>query len=346
MLCKIQNKIEQELKLYLRDLDKQHSLRKISPLLYKNICDFILRKGKRLRPTLFVIGYLGFTKKPAANLYKSALALELVHDFLLVHDDIIDRSDLRRGKPSMHSMLNKYLKGYKGIKFNGEELAIVVGDVMYAMGIHAFLSVKEKPALKEKALKKLIETSIYTASGEFIEILYGIKDIEEINREDIYRIYDYKTAYYTFACPLSMGAILAGAAEKETDKLFNYGVYLGRAFQIKDDILSMFSSENEIDKSILTDLQQAKKTLLIWHAYRNSTGKNKLAIKRIFSKNDADETDLFEMRRIISKAGSLDYTKEEVSKLTDKATALISYSKIRPRYKDFLFEYSRKLLSI
>ena len=108
MLSKIQNKIEQNLIAYLKELNKQHSLSKISPILFKNISGFILRKGKRLRPALFVIGYLGFAKKEAPNLYTGALSLELLHDFMLVHDDIIDRADLRRGKPSMHNMLNHY----------------------------------------------------------------------------------------------------------------------------------------------------------------------------------------------------------------------------------------------
>jgi len=344
MLCKIQNKIERSLNEFLNDLNKQHNLNRISPILFSNIKDFILRKGKRLRPTLFVIGYLAFAKKTAANLYKSALSLEFIHDFLLVHDDIIDKSDLRRGKPAMHKMLNEYIKDYKDVRFSGEELAIVVGDVMYTLGIHAFLSIEEKLALKEKALKKLIETSIYTASGEFIEILYGIQDIGKINRDEIYKIYDYKTAYYTFACPLSMGAILAGAAESEADKLFRYGIYLGRAFQIKDDILSMCSSENEIDKSILTDLQQAKKTILIWHAYHNSTRKNKLAIKRIFSKKDIKESDLLEMRRIVSESKSLDYAKGEISKLINKANSLNLRFKMRPEYRKLLSNYSRKIL--
>jgi len=344
MLSKIQNKIEKRLIAYIRDLNRLHSLNKISPVLFRNISDFILRKGKRLRPTLFVIGYLGFVEKAAPNLYESALSLELIHDFLLVHDDIIDRSDLRRGKPSMHNMLNEYLRNYKDIKFNGQELAIVVGDVMYAMGMHAFLSIKEKPALKERALKKLIETAIYTASGEFIEILYGVKSIEKIKREDIYKIYDYKTAYYTFACPLSIGAILGGAQENQVKRLFQYGIYLGRAFQIKDDILSMFSNEDEINKSVLTDLQQAKKTILIWYAYRNSTKENKSAIKKILSKENINEKDLFKMREIISVSGALDYAKEEISKLIEKAHALKPYSGMRTKYRTILRDYAYELL--
>lgn len=346
MLIKIQNKIEQSLNSYIRGLNRLHPLNDISPLLFKTISNFILRKGKRLRPTLFIVGYLGFCGKAAPGLYESALSLELIHDFLLVHDDIIDKSDLRRGEPTMHNMLNEYIKNYRGAKFNGQELAIVVGDVMYALGMHAFLSVKERPLLKEKALKKLIQTSIYTAAGEFAEILYGIKGVNQVKREDIYRIYDHKTAYYTFASPLATGAILAGAKDKHTDRLFQYGVYLGRAFQIKDDILSMFSSEEEINKSVLSDLEQAKKTILIWHAYRNSGRANKAVIERILSKNSVNNSDLLKMRKIISQAGSLDYAKNEISQLLKKARSLMPLLGMRPKYKSILNEYSHRLLKL
>ncbi len=142
-MWKIKNRIEQKLKKFIASLDRYYGLSKISLPLFHAIKEFSLRKGKRVRPTLFIIGYLGFTKKIAVGLYTSALSIELLHDFMLVHDDIIDKSDTRRGKPSMHKLFDKYLSGHKDNKFNGEDLAIVAGDVMYAMGINAFLNIQE-----------------------------------------------------------------------------------------------------------------------------------------------------------------------------------------------------------
>jgi geranylgeranyl diphosphate synthase type I len=346
MLLKIKNKIENELFSYIRYLDKIYSLRKISPLLFKNIRNFILRKGKRVRPILFVLGYLGFAKKIAQGLYTSALSLELLHDFMLVHDDIIDKSDTRRSKPSMHKMLNDYLANYKNVKFNGQDLAIVLGDVMYAMAIQALLSIKENKERKERALKKLIEAAIFTGSGEFIELLYGVKDISKITKEDIYKIYDLKTAHYTFAIPLSAGAILAGASQKEINRLTKYGIYLGRAFQIKDDILGMFGDETKIGKSTLTDLQEAKKTILIWYAYNNTERKNKMLTRRILSRERVNRKELLEMRKIILSSGALDYAKEEVADFMQKAYRLIKSSQMDARYKTLLYEYSQEILSL
>ncbi len=328
----------------MRDIDKTYSLNSISPLLYKNINNFARRKGKRLRPFLFAISYLGFAKKIAAGLYKSAVSFELMHDFLLIHDDIIDKSATRRGKPSMHEMLNKFLTNHKNIKFSGQDLSIVTGDIVCAISINSFLAIKEDAKRKEQALKKFIEAITYTACGEFIELLYGIKKINEITKDDIYKIYDLKTADYTFASPLACGAILAGADKKQVHKLYNYGMLLGRAFQIKDDILGLFSPQTKTGKSCLTDLQESKKTVLIWYAYNNSSKKDRAEIKRIFSKKKASTADLLKIRKIITASGALDYAKEEILTLIKKADALIKTLRMREKYKTVLNTYLKEIL--
>lgn len=346
MIDNIKNRIEKELPTFIKDLDKSYSLGKLSPILFQNIKEFVLRKGKRVRPLLFVIGYLGFSRKEPTNLYRSALSLELLHDFMLVHDDIIDKSELRRGKPAMHTMFNSYLKKFKNPKFSGEDLAIVTGDIMYALGLQAFLSIDEKKERKELALRKLIDAAIYTGSGEFIELLYGATDINKITKHDIYKIYDFKTAYYTFSFPLTMGATLAGAKESEIINLFQYGAYLGRAFQVKDDIISMFSTEDKIGKSILADLQEAKKTVLIWYAYNNAKNDDKARIHRILSKKNVTRLDLEAMRVITKKSGALEYAKKEIASLIKEATYMLNGSKISSESKKLLYSYCQKILNL
>jgi geranylgeranyl diphosphate synthase type I len=345
MLNAIKQKINAELDEFARNIATRYCLYKLSPLLAKNIKNFILRPGKRARPILFVVGYLGFTEKAAGGLYKSALSIELLHDFLLVHDDIIDKSDTRRGSPSMHKMLNNYLSGFKKIKFNGQDLSIVIGDIMYAMAIDAFLSIQEEPARKEWALKKLLEATIYTGGGEFIELVYGAQDIEKITKQNIYKIYRYKTAHYTFASPLSIGAILAGADQAQVDIISQYGLYLGNAFQIKDDLLGLFEKESKTGKSSLVDLQEAKKTILIWYAYHHAKARDKSRIKQIMSKNTVVKSDLSTIREIVLDSGAKEFAEKEISLLTQKAAHLIASSKIRKQYKDFLYSYSREILT-
>jgi geranylgeranyl diphosphate synthase type I len=346
MFLKIKKKVESELKAYIRNVDRLYALNKISPLLFQAIKDFISREGKRIRPTLFVVGYLGFAKKAAPGLYRSAISIELMHDFMLIHDDIIDKSATRRGRPSMHAMLNSYLAANRNIKFNGTDLAIVVGDVIYAMSLQVFLSIKEDLRRKEKAFKKLIDAAMITGSGEFIELLFGLKGVEKISERDIYKIYDFKTANYTFASPLAIGAILGGASNAQVNRLVKYGTYLGRAFQIKDDILGLFSEEKEIGKSNLTDLQEGKLTLLIWYAYRHNSKEKRRMMKNILSKKNITNEDLLKMRKIVAESGALSYAKKEVSHCLGRAQALIKRSSMRQPYKLKLSQYARGILDL
>ncbi len=333
MQSKIKNKLNAELKKQLGFLERAYSLNRLCPVLAKGISEFLLRKGKRLRPLLFVLGYLGFAKKEAPNLYRSALSFELLHGFFLVHDDIVDKSPTRRGKPSMHKML-------------GEDLALIAGDLIYALAMESFLSVKENPQRKEKALKIFIRAGAYTAAGEFIELLNASKNIGKIKRQDIYRTYDLKTACYSFASPLSCGAALAGAGQREIDLLYQYGIYLGRAFQLKDDILGLFGEEKKTGKSSLSDLEEGKKTLLFWYAYHNSRPKERALIRKTLNKNKVKRNDLLTMRRIIVSSGALYYSAREISRLTKEAQSVIASCRMDKKYKALLNNYCQELLSL
>ena len=360
MLEEIKNNLELSLSNYIKNLDKTYRLSKISPLLHRSIKNFLLRRGKRLRPLLFVLSYLGYSKKPAQGLYASALALELTHNFLLIHDDIIDKSNLRRGEPSMHKMMDNFLKGYKpegdggqpnsrshrNIKFSGSDLAMVTGDIIYAMAVHLFLSIDEKKINKEKAMKKFSEIVIYTGAGQFIELLYGAQNISRIKKEDIYKIYDLKTAYYSFSYPLSLGAVLAGEEEKELQKLFEYGRCLGRAFQIKDDILNLFAREKETGKPALTDLKEAKKTILLELTYQKLNPKNKSQINKLLGKKHLNSRELSKLHKIISESEGLKLAKQEISRYLNKAKKIGASLKMRPRYKDLLESYVTELLKV
>ncbi|MFA5096894.1 MAG: polyprenyl synthetase family protein [Candidatus Omnitrophota bacterium] len=346
MLFKIKNRIERELSSYVRGLDKAYPLRKLSPLLSASIKEFIARDGKRIRPLLFCIGYLGFSRRTAPGLFRSALSLELLHDFMLIHDDIIDKSAMRRGKPSMHALLNRYFKKTKGLKFSGEDLAIIIGDVIYALALDAFLAVKEEPKRKEEALKKLISAALYTGSGEFMELLLGTKPVKEVTRLDVYKIYDFKTANYTFASPLTMGALLGGADKKELKRLFDYGILLGRAFQIKDDIIGTFATDALTGKSNLTDIKEAKRTLLIWYAYNHSDTKSRQVVERVFSGKAAGQKELSEIREIISCSGALDYARKEIKALLKRASRVIRPLKIRRESRQALNGLSQNIFDL
>ena len=176
---------------------------------------------------------------------------------MLIHDDIIDRSDLRRGKPTMHKILAHTVKTTDPDKL-GIDLGIIAGDIVYALAIDAFLSIDEPSERKERALKYFIQTAAFTAMGEFIDTVSGVKPVQDVDEKEVFLNYTLKTARYTFDCPMVTGAILAGADDREIKKISHFGILIGQAFQIQDDIIGIFETEANIGKSILSDLAEGK----------------------------------------------------------------------------------------
>ncbi|MBU1087709.1 MAG: polyprenyl synthetase family protein [Candidatus Omnitrophica bacterium] len=346
MLNNIKKNIEQELAEFIISLNKKYKLSKLSPLLYKSLIDFLNRPGKRIRPLLFILSYKGFSKKKPKGLYRSALALELLHCFLLIHDDILDNADIRRDKPSMHVLLSNYLSSSSEKQSIGMSLALITGDLIYALAIDSFMAINESFEKKQKALLKFIESGFYTGCGEFVEIVNSRKEIKQISKKEIYQTYDYKTAYYTFSAPIITAAILAGAKNSEIKKLFKFGKYCGRAFQIKDDILGIFAEINQTGKSNLSDIQENKKTLLVWYAYKHANHTEKTRLKNILGEKKLSNQDITDMRRILRDSGSLRYCLNLIKNLTRKSIKALKTSQLKKNYQREMICYCQEILKI
>jgi geranylgeranyl diphosphate synthase type I len=340
MINPIKNNIDKTLYDLINNLNKKYRIKSISPLLFANMENFLLRKGKRFRPILFIIGFKGYCSKTPPHLYRTAVSLELMHSFLLIHDDIIDNAAKRRGKPAMHVLL-----AGKKDRESGISLALVIGDIVYAFSIEAFMSVKLSNRLKEKALLKFIESGFYTGCGEFIEIINSQKPISRVTEKDIYRTYDYKTAYYSFSVPLVTAAILAGADDNEAEKIFQFGKYCGRAFQIKDDIIGIFANEKKSGKTAFGDILESKKTLLVWHAYKKSKPGDRSKLDKLLKKKKLIRSDIDYLQKLIKKTGSLDYCNLKIDSLFRKAVKKIESCRIKRKYRDLIIDYSYKTLN-
>lgn len=316
-------------------VEKDYKLHLVSPVLYQSIREFTLREGKRIRPLLLILSYKGFSpkgKRISPSIYNASTCIELLHSFMLIHDDIIDRSDLRRGKPTLHRLLGKTVKTSDQQKL-GYDLGIVAGDIVYAFAIDAFLSVKESPSRKERALKYFIQTAAFTAMGEFIDTVHGVEKLNKVKEKDVFLNYTLKTARYTFDCPLVTGAILAGADNRDIKKLSELGILIGQAFQIQDDIIGIFETEKNIGKSILSDLDESKKTLLVCHANDTlSPAKKKLFLK-YFDKHKKSYNDLVAVRKIFVDAGSLQYCMDQVDDRIQKTFKKLRSLKMQEKYR-------------
>ena len=351
----IRKNIDRSLASFLDTVKKDYKLHLVSPLLFESIREFTLREGKRLRPLLLILAYKGYaptSKKISRKLYNASTCMEFLHNFMLIHDDIIDRSDLRRGKPTMHKILEHTVKTGNPAKL-GIDLGIIAGDIVYALAIDAFLSINEPAERKERALKYFIQTAAFTAMGEFIDTVSGVKAVQDVDESEVFLNYTLKTARYTFDCPMVTGAILAGADTREIRKISRFGILIGQAFQVQDDIIGIFETEANIGKSILSDLAEGKKTLLVTHAFSMLRGQSKENFLKIFTKKTKTLKDLEEVKTIFVRAKSLDYALSAINDRLKEAQKILNGLSMNDEYRRLLeasllklFNHSQRIAAL
>lgn len=237
ILIKFQRKINKEIKNFFNQkiaVTKNYFLKEILNLL-KN---FSLRPGKRIRAILVNLGYSLAGGRKQKEILKTSIFIELLHNYFLIHDDIIDRDKYRRGGLTIHYYFQNSSKIQKNErKHYGESMAIVAGDLMGSLGYEILTNSHFLNNYKIKAIKKLNEIIYFTGFGQMFELKLKEKLITgKLKEKEVLEIYQNKTALYSFVGPLQIGAILAGANEKFLEKIKKFSLPLGIAFQIQDDL--------------------------------------------------------------------------------------------------------------
>ncbi len=303
----------------------------------KEIMEFIkgfnLRGGKRIRPILIIMAYKSLGGKNDDAIIDIAVSAELMQSFLLIHDDIIDDDDLRRGGPTIHRIYAEKYKDYNDPKKFGESMAIIAGDLLASLGNEIISESDFNEKKKLKLLQKFNKVVKLTGYGEIIDILSGLRT--DMTEENISKMHRLKTAVYTIEGPLHMGAIAAGASDEQLKILSEYAIPLGQAFQIKDDILGMFGSEVKLGKPADSDIKEGKKTLLIIKAIENADKEQMEFIKNALGNKNITEKELIKLREIIKKTGSLDYSQHLAEKRVKKAKNTIKNFGLNEGGKEF-----------
>lgn len=240
--------------------------------LYEPIGYILSLGGKRIRPAVTLM---------ACNLYsddvmqaiKPAIGLEIFHNFTLLHDDIMDRADVRRGKPTVHKKWN-------------DNTAILSGDVMQ---IEAYKWIAETP---EKHLKKVLDAFSKTAAeiceGQQYDMEFESRDI--VSADEYIEMIRLKTAVL-IAAGLQIGAWIGGASDEDARLLYEFGNAVGLAFQLKDDLLDVYGNEETFGKKIGGDILCNKKTFLLIHALKAASGKTAEELNYWLNNNDEARAD-------------------------------------------------------
>lgn len=312
----------------------------ISPLvssMVKNLREFTLRPAKRVRAAFCYYGYLACGGKNKKAALEASMFIELIHSYLLIHDDIIDRDEFRRGKATMHNLYKKIYRSKSKIKdaeHFGVSMAIMAGDLASALGYEILIQSRFPDTLKLKALAKLNQSLFDVDAGQILDEFLEINSKPVL--DDVLTVFKYKTNRYTVEGPLHIGAILGEADLKILNVFSRYSLPLGIAFQIQDDILGMFGSAKKIGKPVGSDLREGKQTILIVKALERADKRQKKIIISNLRKKKITREDLQKVRKIIIDTGSLDYSKRLALRLTSQAKEIIKKTPLADEGKIFL----------
>ena len=302
-----------------------------------SIKEYTLRGGKRLRPIFCIYGYKCLSDATSDAIIDASISLELLQSSLLIHDDIMDEDELRRGEKTFHIVwrdrCERQFGKTKSGKF-GESIAIVAGDLLEAYGEEVLAKSPFHSDYIRNALAAYADIVKNVGYGQILDITAERRG--SFNEAEILTVHELKTASDTIEGPLHIGALLAGANEADLRVLSDYGVPLGLAFQIQDDILGLFGSEEKTGKPVGSDIQEGKKTLLILHALEHCTEAEKAFILKALGNEHVTAEEIDTVRDIVRKTGSLDYSKKLVAELTTKAVQAIEASDFRTEAKEFL----------
>jgi geranylgeranyl diphosphate synthase type I len=266
----------------------------------------MLAGGKRIRPIMMYWGYHAAGGTNRKEIIKTSISIELIHAFLLMHDDIIDRDDLRHGKKTIHAHYRDYYKRFfcgSDAEHFGKSIAIISGDLVYSLGNQVLFSSKFEPRTIVRALNKLQEIVGLTCVGEIQDIYmeYGHK----VTRQAILRMYENKTARYTFDGPLKLGAILADADDDFCKKIEKFSIPVGIAFQIRDDMLGIYGDAKKTGKPVGSDIAEGKRTLLVETALKNADKKTKKEIMSLLGNQKIDDKGVKRFQHIMEETGAL-----------------------------------------
>ena len=277
--------------------------------LYDLVSDYPSRGGRMLRPSLCIAAarVFGGTLEDALP---AAVSIELLHNALLVHDDIEDESDERRGEPTLHRKA-------------GTPLAINAGDSLAFLSLRPLLRAREKlgPLVALGLLEELDRMAQETAEGQAIELGWRRDNVLAIGERDYLEMVLKKTCWLTTILPVRMGAWIGSRGEADLDRFIRYGFFLGAAFQIQDDLLNLVGDHARYGKEIAGDLWEGKRTLLLIEYLQRCDPAHRNAVERFLSKSRKERTaeEVDWLRREIIASGCVETVRERATQLAQQA---------------------------
>lgn len=301
--------------------------------LAQEVRDFVARGGKRLRPLLCVLGWCagGERAHPPEAVLRAAAALELFHAFALIHDDVMDDSHFRRGRPTVHRAMaarHAVSRSPRAAERLGLGAAILAGDLALAWSDELLHGAGLPPTQLAAALSVIDAMRAEIVYGQYLDLTAAATAACTV--EAALKVAQYKTAKYTVERPLHLGAVLGGDAQGLREALSAYALPVGEAFQLRDDLLGVFGEPQVTGKPTLDDLRDAKPTVLLALALERATPAQTALLHDLVGRGDLDEEGAAQVRRVLIQTGAVDTVESMIGERYRKALAAADAAVIHP----------------
>jgi octaprenyl-diphosphate synthase len=309
------NAIQQFIDADMRAVDKVIRQRLYSDVvLIRQVSEYIIGSGgKRLRPALVILS-AGAYDYQGTHHHELAAVVEFIHTATLLHDDVVDESSLRRGKATANAAF-------------GNAASVLVGDFLYSRAFQMMITVQSM-----RVMEVLADATNTIAEGEVLQLL-NCHDAD-IGEERYLQVIRYKTAKL-FEAATRLGAILGGASRADEDQMAAYGMHLGTAFQLIDDVLDYSGDHSETGKNVGDDLAEGKPTLPLIYAMKHGTPQQAGVVRNAIENGGLG--DLQQVLSTIRETGALEYAKAQAQHEADTACAAITHLP-RSNYRESLLE--------
>ncbi|MFI5844603.1 polyprenyl synthetase family protein [Catenuloplanes sp. NPDC051500] len=300
------------------------------PAVFETLRRFVLHGGKRLRPMFCYWGWRGAGGEDGPEIFSAAAALELFHAFALVHDDIMDGSDLRRGEPSVHRSLadEHQRRGWRGDPgAYGAGAALLVGDLLAAWADQLFAESGLPPDRLRDGAAIFARMRTEVIAGQYLDLRAGAGAGSVADALTVIRM---KAARYTVTRPLQIGAALAGGGDALLASLGAFGDPLGDAFQLRDDVLGVFGDPAVTGKPALDDLREGKQTVMLALARDHATPSQAATLSRLAGDPALDEPGAAVLRQIIVETGALARTERMIRIRAEAARDALAAAPVTP----------------
>jgi geranylgeranyl diphosphate synthase, type I len=318
------SQIEQSIRGFLESQKNDISPINIwGPDLCDRLCLFA-SQGKMLRGGLLLLAHDLFGGSNSDDALRGAAAMELFQSAFLIHDDIMDRDEIRRGQPSLFA---KYMKlgsetGMNESRRFGESMGICAGDVAFFWGYALLASMSCADRFAEIMRIASRELS-FVGIAQMQDVTFGHM-VSSPSLDEIMNLYRYKTSRYTFSMPFILGSLIAGRGEDDARTLCSLGEKLGIIFQIKDDELGLFGEKDQIGKVSGSDIRENKKSIYRHYLFERITGEDKERCEKLFGSSDVTEDDIHYIRAMIIEGGIRREINRMVSVLADEARVVLT----------------------